>query len=311
MLSASHGKRPASPTKCALDIGATQPCALTGMPQSAYKVFVMKKLTLTVTIFGVFCALVYAGPEAFSGKEMKQVAPAPVPECPNWTGFYIGGLGGYKFAASDIRLDLGGEWNSTSSDRADRDVLEARGSEDLDTSGAELGGLIGYNYQWNKWVLGLEASGGYLWLRDSDETEIFVIAETEHRYSLRTSLKTHYLVTVGPRIGYAFCRWLPYVTGGLAVGDIGFDQIILQHGSSGTFFDEGGSTSDTKAGWMVGAGLQYAITDHWSARAQYQYVDLGCADFDSVGSVGNEGYVGNHEACLREHNASFAIIYKF
>jgi outer membrane immunogenic protein len=272
----------------------------------------MKKSGLAFVTMFLALTLIYAGPEALpSGKEMKEVAPAP-PSCPNWTGFYIGGFGGYKFAATVISLDLFGDWNASSNDRADRDVIEPRGSEDLDTSGAELGGLIGYNYQWNEWVLGLEASGGYLWLRDSNETDIFVIPESNHRYSLRTSLKTHYLTTIGGRIGYAFCRWLPYVTGGLAVGDIDFDQIILQHGSSGSvFFDEGGNISDTQTGWMVGAGLQYAITDHWSARAQYQYVDLGCSNFDSVGSVGNEGYLGRHEACLREHNASFAIIYKF
>jgi opacity protein-like surface antigen len=61
---------------------------------------------------------------------------------------------------------------------------------------------------------------------------------------------------------------------------------------------------------MVGGGLECAITDHWSARAQYQYVDLGCVDFHSMDDVFT-GFTGRHEACLREHNASFAIIFKF
>jgi opacity protein-like surface antigen len=61
---------------------------------------------------------------------------------------------------------------------------------------------------------------------------------------------------------------------------------------------------------MVGGGLEYAITAHWTARAQYQFIDLGDIDFNHrPGLLGN--FIGNSEARLREHNASFAIIYKF
>jgi outer membrane immunogenic protein len=250
-------------------------------------------------------ASIYAGPEPISEKEMKQVAPAP-PGCPNWTGFYIGGFGGYKFAATDVELNLGGAWNGPSPfDISDRNLIEKRAANDLDTGGGEAGGFIGYNYQWQKWVFGVEAAGGYLWLRDSDNTGTFLNPFSTSTYSVATSLKTHYLFTFAPRIGYAFCRWLPYVTGGLAVGDIVFDQAIIQHNAFG---QEKSSVSQTNAGWMVGGGLQYALTDHWSIRAQYQYIDLDCADFHSSEFV---IYTGKHEACLREHNASFALMYRF
>jgi outer membrane immunogenic protein len=250
-------------------------------------------------------ASIYAGPEPISEKEMKQVAPAP-PGCPNWTGFYIGGFGGYKFAATDVELNLGGAWNGPSPfDISDRNLIEQRAANDLDTGGGEAGGFIGYNYQWQKWVFGVEAAGGYLWLRDSDNTGTFLNPFSTSTYSVATSLQTHYLFTFAPRIGYAFCRWLPYVTGGLAVGDIDFNQAIIQHNAFG---QEKGSVSQTNAGWMVGGGLQYALTDHWSIRAQYQYIDLDCADFHSSEFV---IYTGEHEACLREHNASFALMYRF
>ena len=90
-----------------------------------------------------FCSLSYAGPERYSGKEIKQVVPPP-PPCPNWTGFYVGAFGGYKFGATDLDLSLGGDWNFRP---ADRDVVEAHAPDNLDASGAEAGGLIGYNYQ--------------------------------------------------------------------------------------------------------------------------------------------------------------------
>jgi hypothetical protein len=101
-----------------------------------------------------------------SGKEIKQVAPPPL--YPRWTGFYVGG---YKFGSTDVDLSLGGDWNFRPEDR---NVVEAHAPDNLDGSGAEAGGLIGYNYQFrNNWVVGLEAADGYLWLRNSDESGIF------------------------------------------------------------------------------------------------------------------------------------------
>jgi outer membrane immunogenic protein len=271
----------------------------------------MKKLTLTLTILTAFCALAYAGPEQYSGKDkdMKQVAPMP-PPCPNWTGFYIGGFGGYKFASTNVDLDLSGGWDGADArrDPFDKNALEPLGSKDLNTSGFEAGGLLGYNYQWNKWVFGLEAAAAYTWVDETNDTGPLAPAGSISRYSdLHTSFRTNYLITAGPRIGYAFCKWLPYVTGGLAASDVHFSQEIVQ---SDIVFSEGGHKNDTKVGWMVGGGLQYAVADHWSVRAQYQYIDLGSLGFNSVGTTDTR-YTGHHELDLREHNASFAIIYGF
>src|SRR5207248_6785910 len=178
----------------------------------------MKNLTLSFAALCALCVLAYAGPEPLSsgGKEMKELAPAP-PPCPNWTGFYVGISGGYKYGVIDPSIHV------TEDESTDARAIEAHGSEDLNTSGAELGGLIGYNFQWNNWVLGLEAAGGYLWLRDSSAIN-FTVGGTLPTYEVDASFKTHYLVTVAPRIGYAFCHWMPYVTGGLAVGDIDYSQ---------------------------------------------------------------------------------------
>ena len=272
----------------------------------------MKKFALALTILSSLAALAYAGPEQYhaSGKEMKEVVPVPTP-CPTWAGFYIGGFGGYKYGNIDPNVDLGGFWDSE--EPADRDGLQSLGSRDLNTSGAELGGLIGFNYQWHNWVFGAEAAGGYLWLRDSHSDEL---SGNLDPLVISSSFKTHYLFTFGPRIGYTFCRWMPYVTGGLAVGDLEFDQNIrfpLQ--ADGTqqqmeSFHQGGSERQTNAGWFVGAGLEYAITNHWRVRGQYQYIDLGSVDFNSS-DVFTGDFTGHHDADLTEHNVSFAIIYGF
>jgi outer membrane immunogenic protein len=268
----------------------------------------MKRATLTFLIFSALCALTYAGPEQYSGKEMKQVAPVPPPACPSWTGFYIGGFGGYKYDATDIDLNLTGDWISDAP--LDKTAIEAHSPGDLNASGAELGGLIGYNYEFqNHLVLGVEGKGGYLWLRKSDASDIFTIVQYNNTYAVQTSLKTHYLATFGPRIGYAFCKWMPYVTGGLAIGDIDFHQDITDFQPRPPS-PENARGSDTNVGWMVGAGLQYAITPHWSARLQYEFDDLGSIHLNSVDQT-FPTFTGIHDVSLTEHNASVAIIYGF
>ena len=271
----------------------------------------MKALT---RLFIVFCAcnalalMAVAGSEQLpSGKEMKEVAPLP-PACPNWTGFYVGGFGGYKYDATDINLDLTGDWIGNAP--LDKTAIQQHSPSNLNTSGAELGGLIGYNYEFqNHLVVGVEATGAYLWLRESNSSDVFTIVQYNNTYTVGTSLKTHYLATFGPRIGYAFCKWMPYVTGGLAVGDIDFNQDI-------TYFQtvphdhEIATESNTNVGWMVGAGLQYAINRHWSARLQYQFDDLGSIHLNSI-DQDFPTYTGIHDVSLNEHNVSAAIIFQF
>src|SRR3954471_69143 len=104
----------------------------------------MTKLALTLLMSGGMAALAYAGPEPVpSGKEMKAVAPIP-PSCPSWTGFYVGGFGGYKFSNVNVRFTENDELREHGADLGP--ALESLGSHDLDNDGGELGGVIGFNY---------------------------------------------------------------------------------------------------------------------------------------------------------------------
>src|SRR2546428_8746611 len=80
--------------------------------------FVMKKLTPSFAALVVLSTFVYAGPEPLpSGKEMKEVAPAPAPTCFNWSGFYVGGFCGYKRSNVDLDLTLSGSWSGAAPGR--------------------------------------------------------------------------------------------------------------------------------------------------------------------------------------------------
>jgi outer membrane immunogenic protein len=157
----------------------------------------------------------------------------------NWSGFYLGINGGGGWGRS--------AWTSTNG---------------FNTSGGLVGATAGYNYQINQAVLGVEG--------DIDWADISGSATC-----LATTCKTSdsWLSTVRGRLGYAAGRFMPYVTGGLAVGDIKASSPGLSNGSS------------TNAGWTVGGGIEFAIAGHWTAKAEYLYADLGNFNCTSCGAT--------------------------
>ena len=162
--------------------------------------------------------------------------PAPaafVPPIYNWTGPYIGLSGGGGWGESS--------WSNT---------------ESFDISGGLIGGTIGYNWQQGPWVYGLEGDISWSDLRGSTTTLCPTGCETSNSW----------LGTVRGRIGYAFDRFLPYATGGVAFGDINADRPGF------------GSASETRAGWTVGGGIEFALVGNWTAKAEYLHVDLGSID---------------------------------
>ena len=162
-------------------------------------------------------------------------APAYVaPAAANWTGFYLGINGGYGFGTSD--------WDHP--------------AVSIDASGGLAGVTLGYNWQTGTWVWGLE--GDLDWADIKGDTTCG--AGT-------CEIKDEWLGTARARIGYAgWNNWLPYITGGVAMGDI--------KAANSTF----SSADKTKFGWTAGVGLEYAFWSNWSVKAEYLYVDLGSFD---------------------------------
>jgi outer membrane immunogenic protein len=268
----------------------------------------VRKITLALTILGSLVVLADAGAAQYSSGETEttQEVASVAPPCHEWAGFYVGGFLGYKYGIFDVNLDPNGSWDNTVA----RDDIRNHSFDNLDTSGAEMGGIVGFNWQFNDcWVAGLEANMGYLWLRNSEDSGTFAVTGFTPK-SVQSSFKTHYLFTFAPRIGYAFGSWLPYVTGGLAVGDLDFGQRLHNVSPNGPYHTSG-EVNESHAGWMLGGGLQYAVDNHWTVRAQYEYVDLGSVSFQAAGSTGFTGFSSHNEASLDEHNASVAIIYGF
>jgi outer membrane immunogenic protein len=193
----------------------------------------MKKLLLA-GVAVIALGIISASAADIQRRQMPVKAPAYVPPpAYNWTGFYLG-------------INGGGGWG-----RSDFSVPFASGS--FDTSGGLVGGTIGYNWQVGQVVFGLEGDIDWSNIRGSAVCGGVTVCE----------IRTDWLATARGRLGYAFDRFMPYVTGGLAVGDIK------------TSFAGFGDTHDTKAGWTVGGGIEAAISGPLTAKIEYLYVDLG------------------------------------
>lgn len=128
--------------------------------------------------------------------------------------------------------------------------------------GALVGGTVGYNHQFGQFVAGIEADLSYSDIEDTYNFDTVAGPAS-------SSLELDYLATVRGRLGYAWDRTLIYATGGVAFGDVTVD-VSNPAGDN--------SEEDTAVGYVLGAGVEYAFTDNWTVKGEYNYVDLGDID---------------------------------
>ncbi len=190
----------------------------------------MKKYLLaSVAALGIIAAGAASAADLPSRKG-PVAAPVYIPPVFTWTGFYVGANAGYG-------------WGN----------VNANGFANVgDLDGFVGGGQIGYNYQMGQFVLGLEAD-----LQGAD------LSSGNNLGLVR--VKTDYFGTVRARVGFAIDRFMPYVTGGWAYGNVktSIPALAFSNDSSHT------------GGWTVGGGIEYAITNNLIAGVEYLYVDLG------------------------------------
>ncbi len=184
----------------------------------------------------------FAAPIAAQAADMQSRYRPPIysaPSVANWNGLYAGLNAGYGFGKSN--------WN---------DPVGGGSTGDFNVNGGLYGGTLGYNMQTGTWVWGVEGDFDMSTMKGSNTTVCGASG---------CETKNSWLATARARLGYGgWGNWLPYLTGGLAMGDI--------KGTTG-----GGSASKTNVGYAFGAGVEYALLRNWSAKVEYLYADLGKA----------------------------------
>jgi high affinity Mn2+ porin len=195
----------------------------------------------------------------------------------DWTGFYAGGHFGYGdagFGPGTNPLPQQGAFLPHSA------------------TGLIAGYQLGYNRQFgNRLVLGIEADSTFTSPTDNPALE---------KVPALFNTTIDYVGTARGRVGYAFDRFLPYVTGGFAWGHTHI-EVNDTDGVTPLF-----PVGHYQTGWTAGLGLEYAVSGNWSAKAEYEYVSLSRQVYDLTG-VG----LGNVNVEPRIHLFKLGLNYHF
>ncbi|VFU10744.1 outer membrane protein [Methylocella tundrae] len=241
--------------------------------------------------------LASAGAIALAGSafaaDLPSRAPPPVyvPPVPifTWTGIYVGAQIGYAWGTSNINVtDSFGDFASF------------QGSN----SGVIGGGHIGYNLQFNQFVVGLEGDVEGTSLSKTRSGSPFF--EGLGSVPVAVSTKADIMGSIRGRVGYAWDRVLLYATGGVAFA-----------GVEGTIYGPFGgqvSSSSTRVGWTLGGGLEYAVTNNWSIRAEYRYAQFGHSSFAADNAFATPGLAALGVIASRTTNLNrveVGVSYKF
>lgn len=211
-------------------------------------------------VANVLAAVLSVGAAHAADLPLKAAPPVVAPAF-SWTGFYIGAHGGYGWGQNDFR-------DSYTIDSSPVDGPDA--SYDID--GGLAGGQIGYNWQVNQFVVGIEADAS--WADISGEGSYFNgIADSCALNNDPCTTEIDALGTITGRLGVAVDHALFYVKGGAA-----WANVKVTSGNTDPDFPDTNyhaNEEETRWGWTIGAGAEYAFAQNWSIKVEYNYIDLG------------------------------------
>jgi outer membrane immunogenic protein len=195
----------------------------------------------------------------------------------DWTGAYWGLNDGY--GSHDPKVNF----SATGDPDAGGFVHDAVLPVSFKSSGFVGGGQVGYNWQRNSWVTGIEADFDFADVNGHGS------AGPKVGFTTNANQKLEWLSTLRGRIGFlATDRLLIFGTGGLAVGGRKGSASVINNTATITIFGPGGnvfcaagapctsgSQSNVAAGWTLGGGTEWAVWNNTSFKIEYLYVNLG------------------------------------
>jgi len=217
-----------------------------------------------------------------------QAADIVEPTAYDWTGPYIGLQAGYGWDKPSVNLD-----KSPALATADQDA------DSFTRDGFVGGAFAGYLFQHESLLLGLEGDVEYSGMDGSTKA----VQGTADVGRLESDID--WLASLRLRAGFAMDWALIYATGGLAIG-----------GTELEFSGEPGmadhdSDDSTQVGWTVGGGIESALTDNLSIRAEYRYTDLGTLDVRATDVINPAAYFEDLEVKNTFHAVRAGVSWRF
>ena len=286
----------------------------------------MTGLAFAGSIVALQAAAFADGMPSARGVSIKD-APMSAPAS-RWSGFYAGVNAGAAWTSSDVSntvcaSDPSTCYYSNFGGGAGGRSMNAIGNGSASDTAFTGGGQIGYNWQSNNVLLGVEADINSMRTSASRSATAAYGPGFTTGGSFTDTVSTDWLITTRARLGYATGNMLAYFTGGLAFANVKHTHSFGEYGfgtgapcgSNNINFCEFPSSASTKTGWTIGGGVEWALDARWSLKAEYLY-----ADFGSVSSVGslvtnNGSVVSNgaiaHSADLTLSTVRAGLNYKF
>jgi outer membrane immunogenic protein len=245
-------------------------------------------------------AIAIAGSAAFAAEPPPVYVPPP--PIFTWTGIYIGGQIGYAWS--------NGNFNELVVDPITGTFINT--SFGATPNGVIGGAHVGFNYQipgWNWFsssgvVIGLEGTADGTSLSNT-AVAFFPVAFGGSTLTANTSADVQ--GSIRGRLGFAWDRVLIYGTGGVAFG--GFNTNVSLAAPRVPFFFAQANRSNTRVGWTAGGGIEYAITNNWSIRAEYRFSDFGTIG-EGLGLPSGGRFINEHRR-LQENQVQAGFSYKF
>jgi len=214
----------------------------------------MKKIAITAAL-----ALSIATPVLAADMAVKAPPPPPMPVF-SWTGFYIG-------------ANIGGAW----SNNRWNDTLFLTNFNNNNNGVFIGGGQIGGNYQIGQFVIGGEWDFDWA-ANNNNSTGVFIPGVG----NIVVTNNNRWITTVAARFGWAIDHWLLY--GKAGGGWVGSNNVNITNLTTGVSFNCGTFSGFTNCGnntggWLVGAGFEYAFTNNWTVKVEYDYLGLGNRTF--------------------------------
>jgi outer membrane immunogenic protein len=180
-------------------------------------------------------------------------APPMVVAAYDWSGFYIG-------------VNGGGGWSH------DTWTFGGLSEGSNNASGGTVGGQVGYRWQMNQFVFGVEAQGNWADITGDNVSTLFLADRN------RTKIDAFGLFT--GQVGYTFNNVLLYAKGGAAVTDDKYTVLGIPGGFALA------TNNETRWGGVVGAGFEYGFAPNWSAGLEYDHLFMGSNTNNLVTPVG-------------------------
>lgn len=257
---------------------------------------------MKVTAISIAVIAALMGTSAFAADLARQAPPPTPPPAPapvySWTGWYVGLNGGGGWGHSKVSYTPNDPTGAAFIGTNGNDIL----GDSFKSSGALGGFQVGYNYQFNRnWLVGFEADADLAGIRGSGGTQYFGGLEFSSSEERINSFGT-----VRGRLGYLPTdNLLAYVTGGFAydrvkrsaayfaangglvsIANGGFSVNCFSPPTSACY---AGSSEDVATGWTLGGGLEYALGQMWTVKAEYLHFSMNSQSLTQLAPAPNAG----------------------